>query len=590
MDITWARNLYKTTSIYNMPMRVVHYDRVSSDTIEQLNSLANQNSFNEDMIKNNPNWTYAGKYVDEGISGVSTDKREDFQRLIEDAKKGLFDFIITKEVSRFARNILDSIKYTRELKTYGVFVYFQNDNINTLDEDSEFRLSIMSSVAQEESRKLSSRVKYGHSISIKNGVILGHDIYGYTKKDKKTLIHDEHYKPMIEFIFEKYASEELSTNKLSDILYEMGYRSFKGGKIDSAVIKHIIVNPKYKGYYCGKKVQIVNMFTKQQKFLDEDDWIMYKDFESIPPIVSEELWERANAVYQKRSQIVKNRTSSLNNMENKFTRKIICYNDGEYYWLKSKKSRNKHIQGDNPTWKCSKKKKNAKECNSMTIYESELIPIILDLVKNSVFTNDIINEYIHIYKSVINNEDYEKQIEILKSEINRIELKKDKILDYNLDGKISDAEYTKRNDAFNKELDIKTSQIKELKNKMGCSGNIETVLKDISRVFNEMKNIKYSEVNKRMIDSLFDKIIAKPISENHMELIFVLKDGDYYSTQYPAKDKDNILWDSGYMVKTIFPKCHKDFTRQKNRYKATEYKVSYTYSLTLPLIHNKSKI
>lgn len=581
MDITWARNMYKTMSIYDMPMTVVHYDRVSSDTMEQLNSLANQNLFNEEMIKNNPNWTYGGKYVDEGISGVSTTKREDFQRLIEDAKQGKFDFVITKEISRFARNILDSIRYTRELLSYGVCVFFQNDNINTIEEDSEFRLSIMASVAQEESRKLSSRVKYGHSVSIKNGVILGHDIYGYTKKDKKTLVHDDRYKPMIEFIFEKYASEELSTNKLSDVLYEMGYRSFKGGKITSTVIKHIIVNPKYKGYYCGKKVQVVNMFTKEQKFLDKEEWIMYKDYESIPPIVSEELWGKANAVYKKRSAIVKNRNTSLNNMENKFTGKIICYNDGHPYWLKSNKSRNKKIPGNNPSWKCSHKQKDSKGCSSMTIYESELIPIILDLVKNTIFTKDLIQEYASIYKSVANSEDYEKQIEILESEIERINLKKDKILDYNLDGKISDEEYTKRNDAFNEELKIKNSQIIECRNKLGNSDNIDKVLKDIGRVFNEMRNIEFTEVNSRMIDNLFDKIIAKPIAEKHMELIFVLKNGDCCSTQYPAKKGEPILWESGYMVKTISPKCHKDFTRQKNWSEATKYKVSYTYSLAL---------
>ena len=120
MDITWARQMYRTMSIFNMPLRVCHYDRVSSDTEEQLNSLANQNFFNEETIKNNPNWKYAGKYVDEGISGVSTVKREDFQRLIEDAKQGLFDLVITKEISRFARNILDSIKCCRsdKIKTY----------------------------------------------------------------------------------------------------------------------------------------------------------------------------------------------------------------------------------------------------------------------------------------------------------------------------------------------------------------------------------------------------------------------------------------------------------------------------------------
>lgn len=551
MDITWARSMYKTTSIYNIPMRVVHYDRVSSDSEEQLNSLANQNLFNEEMIKNNPYWTYCGKYVDEGISGVSVAKRDDFKRLIEDAKQGKFDFVVTKEISRFARNILDSIKYTRELLSYGVCVFFQNDNINTIEEDAEFRLSIMASVAQEESRKLSSRIKYGHSVSIKNGVILGHDIYGYVKKDKKTLVFDEHYKPMIEFIFEKYANQELSTNKLSDVLYEKGYRSFKGGKIDPNVIKHIIINPKYKGCYCGNKVKVVNMFTKEQKFLNEDDWVTYEDHESIPPIVSKELWERANQVYKMRSEMVKNRNSSPGKIDNIFTGKIICWDDGHTYWIKSRKSRNSKIAGDNPSWKCSHKKKNAKNCNSITIYESELIPIIIDLIKDTVFTKDLIQEYVSIYKSVVDDEDYEKQIEILKTEIDRINLKKDKILDYNLDGKISDQEYTKRNDTFNCELKEKYKQIEEYKNKMANADDIDKILNEISRTFAEMKNIDYKEVNRRMVDTLFEKIIAKPIDKTHMELFFVLRNGNCHSTKYPVQKSDKIMWDSGNMIKKM---------------------------------------
>lgn len=580
MDITWARQLSKTTSIYSIPMRVVHYDRVSSDDERQLVSLGNQNLFNEEMIKNNPNWTYCGKYVDEGISGITVRKREDFQRLIEDAKLGKFDFVITKEISRFARNILDSIKYTRELLSYGVCVFFQNDNINTLDEDAEFRLSIMASVAQEESRKLSSRVKYGHSVSIKNGVILGHDIYGYVKKDKKTLEYDEHYKPMIEFIFEKYANEELSTNKICDALYEKGYRSFKGGKISSTVIKHIIKNPKYKGYYCGKKVQIVDMFTKKQKFLDNTEWILYKDYEHIPPIVSEELWDKANEVYEKRGDIVKNRYTSLSGgLQNNFTRKIFCYDCGCPYWLKSKKPRSKKIKGINPIWMCRDKKDGSK-CKSIPIYERELIPIIIDLIKNTAFTKDLVDEYIELYKSVVDEKGNKEELERLKAEIVRINLKKDKILDYNLDGKISDAEYTKRNDDFNIQLKEKEKRIAEIEN-ISSYDKIEEDIKHIMRVFESMKNIDFTEINYKMIDELFDRIIVKTIDDKNAELYFVLKNGDIFSSNYPAKNGDDIMVRSGHILNAIFPKRNKSFIRNKNRHESTEYSVSFTYSLVL---------
>ena len=580
MDITWARNLYKTTSIYNIPMRVVHYDRVSSDSDEQLNSLGNQNIKNEELIKSNPNWTYAGKYVDEGISGITVNKREDFQRLIEDAKLGRFDFVITKEISRFARNILDSIKYTRELLSYGVCVFFQNDNINTIEEDAEFRLSIMASVAQEESRKLSSRVKYGHSVSMKNGVILGRDIYGFRKKDKKTYEHDEHYKPMIEYIFRKYANRESSTNQLSDEIYEMGYRSYQGGKIGAAVIKHIITNPKYKGYYCGKKVQIVNMFTKQQKFLDEDEWILYKDFEHIPPIVSEELWDCANEVYKERSNIVKNRNSSFGNMENLFTKKIICADDGCYYWLKSKKSRNRRTQGIDPIWWCSSKKNGAKNCKSIPIHENELIPIVLDIIGNTKFSNEVITKYIELYKIATKSQNFDEEIKRIESEMSRIIKKKDKILDYNLDGIISDQEYATRNNDFNEQLEAKKQALDKLKTKSENS-DIEKVIFQIQNTFSEMKNISRNELNHNMIDKLFDKIIATPVDKYHMNLEFILNDGSSCKSDYKSSSGPDELLHSGYMVNTIFPKRHKYFYRYRNHHESSKYKVSFTYSLSL---------
>ena len=154
-------------SFYDLPLRVTYYARVSTEMKQQLNSLDNQIAYYEDYIRSHPDWTFVPGYVDEGISGVTTKKREQFNEMVEDAAAGAFDLIITKEVSRFARNTLDSLQYTRQLLACGVAVFFQNDNINTLDEDGELRLTIMSSMAQDESRKISSRVKFGHQQAIK---------------------------------------------------------------------------------------------------------------------------------------------------------------------------------------------------------------------------------------------------------------------------------------------------------------------------------------------------------------------------------------------------------------------------------------
>ena len=171
-------------SIFDTDLAVAYYARVSTDKDEQINSLSNQKRYFEDCIAENPHWTFAGGYVDEGISGTSVEGREQFLKMIEDAKRGTFDLIITKEISRFARNTLDSLRYTRELLRFGVGVYFQNDNINTFDKDAELRLTIMSSIAQDEVRKLSERTRFGFKRAQKNSVLLGqNNLFGYNKTD-----------------------------------------------------------------------------------------------------------------------------------------------------------------------------------------------------------------------------------------------------------------------------------------------------------------------------------------------------------------------------------------------------------------------
>ena len=187
MDLyTVRKRLNMGMPLTTINLRVTDYARVSTDHLEQKKSLQNQVEHFEQYIKENPNWTYVKGYVDDGITGTSDIKRDNFMKMIEDARLGKFDLIVTKEISRFSRNTLDSIKYTRELLSYGVAVLFVNDNINTALPDSELRLTIMASMAQDEIRRLSERVKFGMNRAIERGEILGNDLlYGY-KKDKDT--------------------------------------------------------------------------------------------------------------------------------------------------------------------------------------------------------------------------------------------------------------------------------------------------------------------------------------------------------------------------------------------------------------------
>src|SRR5574344_1140753 len=192
--------------IYNLPLRVTYYARVSTSSDVQLNSLDNQLLYYEKYITSNKNWNYVKGYVEEGVTGVRVDKRIIFQEMINDASKGKFDLIITKEVSRFARDLEDSIHYIRLLKKYGVGIYFENQNLNTFDSNSELILNIMFNLAQEESRKLSSRIKFGHKQAIQKGHVLGsNNIIGYKKDNCKLVVVEEEAK-LIQTIFELYAS------------------------------------------------------------------------------------------------------------------------------------------------------------------------------------------------------------------------------------------------------------------------------------------------------------------------------------------------------------------------------------------------
>ena len=362
MDIFTIRQQLRVARLSDVPLRVTFYARVSTDSDEQLNSLDNQIGYYRDFISRNPAWTFIDGYIDEGLSGMTTRKRDNFQRMVQDAKDGRFDLILTKEITRFARNTLDSIRYTRELLSAGVGVFFQNDNINTFDEDSELRLTIMSGIAQDELRKLSSRVKFGHQQAIKNSVVLGNGrIFGYRKENKR-LVVDETEAPMVRELFELYATDKYSMKQIESLLWAKGYRNHNGRKIAHNTMSGMISNPKYKGYYVGNKVRIVDMFTKKQKFLPPEEWVMFKDEsgEIVPAIVSEELWDAANAILAQRSKDVKQRQNQCNHA-NLLTGKLYCTHCGAAYYRRDSKDRQGNVGSK---WVCSGKIKNGNTSRS----------------------------------------------------------------------------------------------------------------------------------------------------------------------------------------------------------------------------------
>jgi DNA invertase Pin-like site-specific DNA recombinase len=551
MNIYYVREKLRSCSIYDIELNVAYYARVSTEKVEQQASIKHQEEHFEELIRSNNRWKFAGSYIDDGISGMHADKREEFQRMLKDAKLGKIDMIITKEISRFARNTLDSIQYTRELLSYGVCVWFQNDGINTIDDDSEFRLTIMAGVAQDEIRKLSSRVKFGHAQSIKNGVVLGHRMYGYSNnKGKLELIPEE--ADMIRIIFQDYASG-ISTPRIEKKLWDMGYRSFKGGKINRDVIKNIIRNPKYKGYYCGGKVKVVDMFTKKQEFLPQSEWIMFKDDGSrVPQIIDETTWEKANAYLRERGEAIKSRKTSFKS-ENIFTGKLFCANDGAPYWMKQHYIRGK----EDVRWVCSYKIKNgAASCDSFGLAESELKEVIAELInKSSENIDSILEEYFEILQSSIKNiPDNKNEISRLEKQIDLLKQKREKILEYNLDGKISDDEFISRNKEYVKQIKQIESHILEIQNTKSPEP-VEIQLSAIKEQLEKFKGVTSKDINRQIVNELFEKITVEPLAATCATLTFQLRSGNLEKWGFPLRCSDD-------MILTLHSEQHKIFSRK----------------------------
>ena len=285
----------------NRPRKMVFYGRVSTEHEAQLSALENQIKWYDDQAAYHPNWTVLDKYIDEGITGTQAKKRPAFLRMIEDARKGKFDLIVTREVCRFARNTVDTLVTTRELKNIGIEVYFVEDNIWTMNGDGELRLTIMATLAQEESRKVSERVKAGQMISREKKTIYGNgNILGYNREGSTYVINEEQAK-VVRFIYETYSRGDLGYQAIAGLLTRLGMLNASGNDRWGAwQVGRILSNPTYMGYQAyGKSYSNNYLEQKRINNYDVSTYMMVRaDFE---PIISEEVWQQCQRIREKRT-------------------------------------------------------------------------------------------------------------------------------------------------------------------------------------------------------------------------------------------------------------------------------------------------
>lgn len=444
-------------SLYDLPLRVTYYARVSTDKLEQQGSLKNQVQYYTEQIQKNHNWIFVEGYIDEGISGTSTYKRENFLRMIADAHRGRFDFIITKEISRFSRSTLDSIRYTQELLEAGVGVLFQNDNINTLDTDSEFRLVVMAGVAQDEVRKLSERLKFGFRQSIRNGRVLGNDsMWGYEKKDGRLYIKEQEAQA-VRMIFTLYATGRYGVRRLAQKLTEEGYTNRVGADFSEATIRNILKNPKYKGWYCGHKTQSLDYRTKRRAVLQKQEWVMYPD-ETVPAIVSEAVWEKANAILESKGAKARAHTAAYQNRY-PYSGKIFC----EKHQMPCHRRAFHTAEGETEYWSCRMYRLQGRAgCDLPNVRTEELNKILSALFSEIAVNQQAVLEF--VWKGVQQTAHSGRRAELTASiqrQLVQIEHKKEKLLELSIDGLVTNEEFKEQNDKLNEQRMILYRQQRE---------------------------------------------------------------------------------------------------------------------------------
>lgn len=546
-------NLVNGKTIFDLHLKVTYYARVSTEKEEQLNSLNNQITYFKEYIKSNKNWQYIDGYIDEGITGTSSKKRENFMRMIEDGKNKKFDLIVTKEVSRFSRDTIDSLLYTRKLLDYDVCVYFTSDNIITASNDGELRLTIMSSMAQDEVRKLSERTKFGFKRSLEKGRVLGNDnIWGYKKDDGKLVIDEEESK-VVKEIFEVYANDEkIGLKNLSLYLKDRGMFNRNGNPIHQNTLKKIIQNPKYKGFYTGGLSTVVNYKSKKRNFNHPSEWKIYEDNQAVPPIVSKELWEKANQKLLSRSKSAK--LYQKHQTKYPLSGKIYCEKHKCGFVRKVKHYKTK---GDIVRWICQDYNNTGrKNCPTSFVLEQDIYNILLNIFKSyEKYEDEITQELLSFYNEILyKQENDSKEIE-LQNEINSLLNKKEKLLDLALDGILSKEDLKVKKLTIERELESLKAKLEEIQKQSVKKKNQKQYLNVLKE--NVLKNLNVNKSNlEEYIEKFLDKIIVKETRDkSELQIILNTKELIHINMSDKLRQLKNLSDKKGTQIKKV-PLCH----------------------------------
>lgn len=492
--------------------KVVYYARVSTEEEGQLNAIENQIQMLEDFINKQSEWQLVDNYIDRGKSGTTTKGRNEYNRLCKDLKTDKFDIIIVKDLSRLQRNPLDYYKFIDSLVKNQKKLYIYVDN-KFYESDDALINGIKAILASEYSRDISKKVNAGQrqrqkvGIPITNGTTWG---FNQERGSKKLIINEEEAK-IVRQIFDWYC-EGKGFRTIQQLLSKQGIINHNGNDFALTTLKRMIRNEKYKGTLVSNK-RHKDFDTKKVYDNPESEWIIHEN--AIPSIISTEIWEKANAILNKKKKAYniddKQVIAGYFNGSYNYSGKIICGKCGKSYWHQKYKTM-KHDM-----WQCSTYRQKGKDyCNNDYIYTY----VLDELVKKTIFmymqqAPETIDNLINMLNMTLENNDNSKDIKKLSKDIEKLNNRKDKLIDMLADELISKTEYIKKKQDIDNQLEDLNLQYEQIKNKnsniLSKQERLFAIKKKLNTQFND-----WHEITDEYIEEMLDKVIVK--DNNNVEI------------------------------------------------------------------------
>ena len=480
-------------------MNIAAYCRVSTDKSDQLNSLETQKEFFLEYTKRTGD-NLIKLYADEGISGTKIKNRKEFQRMLADAEKGLFDMVVVKDISRFARNTVDLLQSVRKLKSLGIETQFLTANMTSMG-NSEFVLTIFGALAQEESANTSKRIKFGKKMNAEKGRV-PNIVFGYDKTigDYFNLSINENEAKAIRQIFQWYTGEGYGGSKIANMLNERGIKTKRGNNWSQNSVCRILTNEIYTGKIINGKEEIADFLTGQRKEKDESEWLV-----TIRPelrIIEDEVFDKAQDILKGRHDSFKI-THERQSNKYLFSTLIKCKECGWSFRRTVRQYKNTYVR-----WVCSGHNgKGADSCpNAVTVDEEELIQALQEyfqeiLSKKKKVINYVIKEFQRVYKAKDENIEYEKQ---LNAELNKLRKSREKYMDMYTDDLISREELNEKIGGMRKEIERLENELKMVSYHLTKGEQLEAILNSTFKQLEDITDVH--EMTNAQLKRLIQKI------------------------------------------------------------------------------------